>query len=150
LYQTIVGRIDKQLIGDAALLRIKGAGFHRTNAIAAEEYRIARRQLTRFITLQQNTDPFSIRRSQRRRIQQRETGGLPAFRPRLQFNIGAGQQRPESADPFTSYLRFDDPKTESSCNSFFMPAFSRALISTWVRSSVSVALSTPRHPRCGF
>ena len=60
-HQTVVRRVDKQLIGDAALLRIKGTGFNRTNAIAAEQHRIARRELPGFATFQQNTDTFGIR-----------------------------------------------------------------------------------------
>ena len=60
-HQTVVRRVDKQLISDAALLRIKGAGFNRTDAIAAEQHRIARRELPRFTTFQQNTDTFGIR-----------------------------------------------------------------------------------------
>ena len=92
--QAIVWRIDKQLIADATLLRIKGTGFHRSDTIATEQNRIARTKLTGFFAVEYHADPFGIRRRQRRRIQQIILFQFAAFITRLQFNVGARKQRP--------------------------------------------------------
>ncbi|CAI1580519.1 Uncharacterised protein [Serratia marcescens] len=109
--QLIVRRGDEQLIAHGALFRIEVAGLHRPDAIAAEQHRIAGIELARFFAVQHDAQPFGVRGGQRRRVEQLIVV-FPVFAlaARLQFDIGAGQQRAQTGDAFTADLRLHHPE----------------------------------------
>ncbi|CUY49047.1 Uncharacterised protein [Serratia marcescens] len=109
--QLIVRRGNEQLIAHGARFRIEIAGFHRADAVAAEQHRIAGVELARFFAVQHDAQPFGIRRGQRRRVEQLiVVFAVFALVARLQFDIGAGEQRAQPGDAFTADLRLHHPE----------------------------------------
>ncbi|CVA01791.1 Uncharacterised protein [Serratia marcescens] len=109
--QLVVRRGDEQLIAHGAFFRIEVAGFHRPDAIAAEQHRIAGVELARFLAVQHDAQPLGVRGGQRRRVEQLiVVFAVFALAARLQFDISAGQQRAQPGDAFTADLRLHHPE----------------------------------------
>ncbi|CUZ41606.1 Uncharacterised protein [Serratia marcescens] len=109
--QLVVRRGDEQLIAHGAFFRIEVAGFHRPDAIAAEQHRVAGVELARFLAVQHDAQPLGVRGGERRRIEQLiVVFAVFALAARLQFDIGAGQQRAQPGNAFTADLRLHHPE----------------------------------------